>query len=245
MAARLCDPRITAAAARRDRPTRAAFSLCSSRVGAQWLRTGFQTRVPRVRFLPPMLFPCPRTGNRRIDNWICHSQFPGPNQVREGRAVGQWQGHLIWDEGNGGSSPSSSTRRPQDASYRPSGRQQACPAPEIRSTSDAGCRTPVAQPERAPVYEAGGCRFKSCRACCVRSRSGRCTGTWPRRKRVRVPPDTPVQAALAQLEEAAGSGPEGSGFESLEPHGTDSSNHAHRRTGAPERTTRQTGVGHT
>ena len=39
-------------------------------------------------------------------------------------AVGQRLGHLIWVEDVGGSSPSSWTRRPQDACYRPSGRHR-------------------------------------------------------------------------------------------------------------------------
>jgi hypothetical protein len=105
-------------------------------------------------------------------------------------AVGRRPGHLIWVEEIGGSSPPSWTRRPQDALLPAERAPYACPVPEIRSTSGAGHRTPVAQPERAPAYEAGGCRFESCRACCVRSGSGRCAGMWPRRKRVRAPPDT-------------------------------------------------------
>src|SRR2546423_9157260 len=88
----------------------------------------------------------------------------------------------------------------------------SCPVPEIRNTSGAGHRTPVAQPERVPAYEAGGCRFESCRACCVRSGSGRCAGTWPRRKRVRAPPDTLQYDVITQRTPyARGSGPTGRG----------------------------------
>jgi hypothetical protein len=222
---------------------------------------------------------------RTIDNWIFiafsagpprpRRTFPAAPSVRRGRrpgasratvpgvcvpgtrpAVGQRQGRLIWVEDDGGSSPSSWTRRPQDALLPAERAPRTCPVTEIRTTSGAGHSTPVAQLERAPVYEAGECRFESCRACCVRSRSGRCAGTWTRRKRVRAPPDTPVRrasprtttaphhitsygarrtsttcatgrrtrkqgpAALAQLVEAAGLGPEGSGFESPGPHHT-------------------------
>jgi hypothetical protein len=154
-------------------PGNGSSSVCNG------LRTGLQTRVMRVRSPPPMhsfgIYECPI---RTIDNYMCQP------------AVGQWPGHLIWVEGDGGSSPSSWTRRPQHACYRPSGRPKTCPARESARHPAQGARTLVAQVERAPAYEAGGCRFESCRACCVRGRSGRGTGMWPRRKRVRAPPDT-------------------------------------------------------
>lgn len=175
-------------------------------VGAQWLRTGFQTRVTRVRLLPPMLFSGIH-GYRLEQLTTGHSSHFLPGQRRPGRpslrrrpcagedawdrrlaraerarapvpgarnapgtspAVGQWLGHLIWDEDDGGSSPSSWTRRPQDALLPAERAPRTCPATEIRTTSGAGRSAPVAQPERAPAYEAGACRFKSCRACCVR-----------------------------------------------------------------------------
>lgn len=127
-------------------------------------------------------------------------------------AVGQWPGRLIWVEEIGGSSPPSWTRRPQDAQLPAERAPQACPVTEIRSTSGTGHRTPVAQPERAPAYEAGGCRFESCRACCVRGRSGRGTGMWPRRKRVRAPPDTLRYGVLTRSTAyPRGSGPTGRG----------------------------------
>jgi hypothetical protein len=137
---------------------------------------------------------------------------PGSHAPGTSPAVGQRRGHLIWDEVIGGSSPSSWTRRPQDAQLPAERAPRTCPVTEIRTASGAGHPTPVAQPERAPAYEAGGCRFKSCRACCVRSGSGRCAGTWPRRKRVRAPPDTLRYAMLtASTTYLRGSGPTGRG----------------------------------
>lgn len=154
------------------------------------MRTGFQTRVMRVRLLPPMLFRYSRIPARTMTTGHS-SQFPrGSRKPRGGPAVGQRRGHLIWVEEIGGSSPPSWTRRPQDACYRPSGRRKRALRRKSAPPPAQGTRTPVVQLERAPAYEAGECRFESCRACCVRSGSGRCTGTWPRRKRVRVPPDT-------------------------------------------------------
>jgi hypothetical protein len=168
----------------------------------------WQTRVMRVQFLPPMLFV--DAYERRFEQLTTGYAIaidPGRRPSRSaqgGRAVGQRQGHLIWVEGNGSSSLPSSTRRPQHAQLPAERAPQTVGAgrtPESKNVPCAGnsqyirrraLRTPVVQLERTPAYEAGGCRFESCRACCVRSGSGRCTGMWPRRKRVRVPPDTPA-----------------------------------------------------
>ena len=84
-------------------------------VGAQWLRTGFQTRVPRVRFLPPMPYCCSRTAIRTMTTEYAIAFTLAAADGAGGRAVGQRPGHLIWVEGNGSSSLPSSTRRPQQA----------------------------------------------------------------------------------------------------------------------------------
>jgi hypothetical protein len=119
----------------------------------------------------------PSPGPRVPDRTSGATGPTGPHVPGTRPAVGQWLGRLIWVEDDGGSSPSSWTRRPQDAQLPAERAPRTCPAPEIRTTSGAGHRTPVAQRERAPAYEAGECRFESCRACCVRSGSGRCAGT--------------------------------------------------------------------
>jgi hypothetical protein len=99
-----------------DRQQAALFFCPIFRVIAdvQWLRTGFQTRVARVRFPPSVLSGI--HGYRHEQLTTAHlSQLP---------AVGRWPGRLRWSEEIGGSSPPSWTRRPQDACYRPSGRHK-------------------------------------------------------------------------------------------------------------------------
>lgn len=163
-------------------------------------------------------FPVFTDSGMNNDNWTFIA-FPRGASPRGGPAVGQWPGRLIWVEEIGGSSPSSWTRRPQHARYRPSGRHKRALRRKFAVHPAQGTRTPVAQQDRAPAYEAGGCRFESCRACCVRSRSGRCAGMWTRRKRVRAPPDTLRTKCSRTVDERSGvvragvrgSGPTGRG----------------------------------
>lgn len=186
--------------------------------GVQWLRTGFQNRVPRVRFPPSVLSGI--HGYR-------HEQLT-TGYLLQKPAVGQWPGRLIWVEEIGGSSPPSWTRRPQHASYRPSGRRKRLlwrkfavyPAQgigrpwlkwreclptkqEVAGSSPAGRAVSEVEAVEAPGCGPGGSGFESRRTPC----STTCSRSVRR-----------TLAALAQLGEAPGLGPGGSGFESLGPH---------------------------
>lgn len=233
----------------------------------------------RVRFLPPMLFRYSRIPARTIDNWTFIAFSPGPrtgpgdlpcgaarapgktpgrdpgnrprgrNALGTSPAVGQRLGHLIWDEDVGGSSPSSWTRRPQDACYRPSGRHRralrrnSAPHPaqgtgrpwlnrrerlptkqEGAGSSPAGRAVSEAEVGDAPGRGPGGSGFEPRRTPSPR-RSAAYDGERRTRSARRPGPGgrspyvtNAVPAALAQLGEAPGLGPGGSGFESLGPH---------------------------
>jgi hypothetical protein len=132
-------------------------------------------------------------------------QYPGALRRAPGRrAVGQRPGRLIWDEGNGGSSPSSSTRRPQQAQL-PAER-----APNQGTTAAIGGGSdPPPPPTHVPC--AGNPK--------IRRRAGE--RPWPNWRghlptKQEVAGSSPAGRAVSEAEEveAPGCGPGGSGFES-------------------------------
>lgn len=113
------------------------------------------------------------------------SNRPRGNAPGTSPAVGQRRGHLIWVEDDGGSSPSSWTRRPRNACYRPSGRQQRALRRKSAPHPAQGTRRPwLNRTERLPTKQEGA-------------------GSSPAGRAV----------SEAEVGDAPGCGPGGSGFE--------------------------------
>ena len=181
------------------------------------------------------------------DNWTFIAFLPAPCGAGRGPVVGQRPGHLIWVEGNGGSSPSNWTRRPQDAQLP----AERAPKPGRRlqpgEALDCRCRPTHAPCAGNPKTSGAGpvnARGSTGESACLRSRRVQVRilpgVLCPKRKWAMRRDVTPEEAgsspaghprvrrahaayvvrpaALAQLGEAPGLEPGGSGFESLGPH---------------------------